>query len=75
MTPRMVVENMTTRLRAYPAELYLSASTWGGRLRMYVFYDGNVYEDVVVKEWLDEVSGAVLWYLGQTHARHDYGCV
>ena len=33
---------------------------------MYVQYDGNVFEDGVVREWLDEVKEAVLWYLGRT---------
>ena len=41
---------------------------------MPVYYDRNVYEDGVVKEWLDKVRGAVLWYLGQTHgACRDHG--
>ena len=29
-----------------------------------VYYDGNVYEDALVQEWLDEVRNAVHWYLG-----------
>ena len=66
-TPRIVVENAMTRLHTLPAELYLGALTLRGQLRMYIFYDRNVYEDGVVKEWLDEVRGAVLWYLGQIH--------
>ena len=33
---------------------------------MHIFYDLNVFEDGVVKEWLDEVRGAVLWHLGRT---------
>ena len=44
---------------------------------MHVFYDRNVFEDEVVKEWLDEVRGAEWWYLGQTHqsrqARQSHG--
>ena len=49
---------------------------------MLVFYDANVFEEGVVREWLDEVREAVLWYLGQTHrSRHarqgdgDDGCI
>jgi len=34
---------------------------------MYVFYDSNVFEEGVVTEWLDEVKGAVIWYLGRSH--------
>ena len=72
--PRIVVENAMTRLHTRPAELYLSALTARDQLNMYVSYDANVYEEGVVREWLDEVRGAVLWYLGQTHrSRHDRG--
>ena len=60
-----------TRLHTRPAELYLGALSSRGRLSMYVFYDGNVYEEEVVSEWLDEVRGAVLWYLGQTQCGQD----
>jgi len=67
IAPRIVVENATTRLHTRPAELYLGALTSRGQLNMYVSYDANVYEGEVVKEWLDEVRGAVLWYLGQAH--------
>lgn len=71
-TPRIVVENAMTQLHLRPAELYLGALTWRSQLNMYVFYDRNVYEHEVVKEWLDEVRGAVLWYLGQSHRpRHE----
>ena len=34
---------------------------------MYVFYDVNVFEEGVIREWLDEVREAVLWYLGRSH--------
>ena len=56
-----------TRLHARSEELYLGALTSRGQLNMYIFYDGNVYEEGVAREWLDEVREAVLWYLGQTH--------
>lgn len=52
---------------ALPAELYLGAATSRGRMNLYVRYDGNVFEEGVVTEWLDEVREAVLWYLGRTH--------
>ncbi|KAF8124796.1 hypothetical protein EV363DRAFT_1586770 [Boletus edulis] len=65
--PTIVVENTRTHLHARPAELYLGAASSRGELKMYVFYDGNVFEEGVVREWLDEVKEAVLWYLGQTH--------
>ncbi|KAG9311463.1 hypothetical protein JVU11DRAFT_8578 [Chiua virens] len=65
--PKIVVENTRTRLHTRPSELYLGAASSRGRLNMYVFYDGNVFEEVAVREWLDEVKGAVLFYLGRTH--------
>ena len=34
---------------------------------MYAFYDANVFEKGVIREWLDEVREAVLWYLGRSH--------
>lgn len=81
-TPTIAVENARTRLHTRPAELYLGAASSRGQLHMLVFYDANVFEEGVVREWLDEVREAVLWYLGQTHrSRHarqgdgDDGCI
>jgi len=51
------------RLRCRPGEIYLGASTSNGKLHLKFFWDGNVFDDSTVKEWLDEVKGAVLWYL------------
>ena len=65
--PTVIVENSDVHLHARPAELYLTADSVHGRLSMYVFHDKNVFEEVVVREWLDEVREAVLWYLGQPH--------
>ena len=56
-----------TRLHTRPEELYLGAATSRGQLNIYIFYDGNVYEEGVAREWLDEVREAILWYLGRTH--------
>ncbi|KAF8553902.1 hypothetical protein OG21DRAFT_1173840 [Imleria badia] len=67
MTPKVMVENSGIHMHARPAEHYLTADSISGRLNMYVIYDRNVFEEVVVREWLDEVREAVLWYLGQTH--------
>ena len=38
-----------------------------------VHYDGNVYEDALVQEWLDEVRNAVHWYLGDGARVQDAG--
>jgi hypothetical protein len=31
---------------------------------MHVFYDGNVYEDAIVEDWLKEVREAAMHFLG-----------
>ena len=64
---KIVVERGMAQLHTRPAELYLGALTSSGRLNLVIYYDGNVYEEGVVREWLDEVRGVVLWYLGQAH--------
>jgi len=56
-----------TRLHCRPGELYLGAATSRGQLRVYVFWDGNVYHEDVIKEWLDEVKGAMEQYLVQAN--------
>ena len=65
--PKIVVENSEVHLHARPAELYLTADSINGRLNMYISHDKNMFEEVVVREWLDEVREAVLWFLGQPH--------
>ncbi|KIJ61883.1 hypothetical protein HYDPIDRAFT_158855 [Hydnomerulius pinastri MD-312] len=61
------VEYWRTHLHARPAELYLGASKCQHKLQYNVFYDGNVFDDNVVQEWLDEVLEATSWYLGCSH--------
>ncbi|KAF9234348.1 hypothetical protein BU15DRAFT_79099 [Melanogaster broomeanus] len=51
-----------------PGQLYLGAVTIHKQLHMKVFYDVNVFEEAIAREWLDEVRDAVVWYLGQSHA-------
>ncbi|KAF8440093.1 hypothetical protein L210DRAFT_2198980 [Boletus edulis BED1] len=63
---KIAVENLRVHLHTPPAELYLGANTSRGRMNMFVHYDGNVFEEGIVREWLDEVREAVLWYLGRT---------
>lgn len=63
--PTLVLLSSDLRLRCRPGELYLGASTSNGKLHLKFFWDGNVFEDDAVKEWLDEVRDAVVWYLGQ----------
>jgi hypothetical protein len=43
--------------------LYLGSATVAGEMRMYVFYDANVFEYDIVREWLGEVRDATIHYL------------
>ncbi|KAJ7066375.1 hypothetical protein C8F01DRAFT_699069 [Mycena amicta] len=52
-------------LRCRPGELYFGAKTSQGVTEFWVFYDSNTYEDAVVREWLDEIHGAVEYYLAE----------
>ena len=63
--PTLLLLSSDLRLRCRPGELYLGASTSNGKLHLKFFWDGNVFEDDAVKEWLNEVRDAVVWYLGQ----------
>lgn len=67
MMPKIAVENVTAHLHIRPAQLYLGTGSVRGQLNLYGIYDGHVFEEGVIKEWLGEVRGAVLWYLGQPH--------
>jgi hypothetical protein len=62
--PVLHVHSSSTQLHCRPAELYLGASSSQNRLNVGIFWDGNVFEEAVVEEWLDEVLKATLWYLG-----------
>lgn len=50
-------------LHCRPKELYLGAATGRGQLRLYIYFDANVYDANLVREWLDEVQGAIKHYL------------
>uniref|UniRef100_D8PT78 Condensation domain-containing protein n=1 Tax=Schizophyllum commune (strain H4-8 / FGSC 9210) TaxID=578458 RepID=D8PT78_SCHCM len=74
-SPEPIIEILEThtRLRTRPTELYLGGATFKGQLGLVVHYDGNVYEDALVQEWLDEVRNAVHWYLGDGAKAQDAG--
>jgi len=64
----IIVEDANSYLHVRPAELYVGAGTSRKQLQLNVLYDGNVYEESVVQEWLEETKGAARWYLGQSHS-------
>ncbi|KAI0029368.1 hypothetical protein K488DRAFT_22700, partial [Vararia minispora EC-137] len=51
-------------LRCRPGELYLGLNMANSTLNFTIFYDANAYADEVVQEWLDEVRGATIYFLG-----------
>lgn len=63
--PILRLHALGTKLRCRPEELYLGASTYRKKLSLAIQSDGNVFEDEVISEWLDEVKNATWFYLGQ----------
>ena len=51
------------KLSVRAAELYLGAETKDRELSIFVSWDGNVYEDELVKDWLEEIKKATEYYL------------
>ena len=58
------LERDVTRLRCRPGEFYLGARTQYGQMHVHVFFDGNVVEEEVAREWIEEVKMALEYYLG-----------
>lgn len=54
-----------THLHCRPTELYLGADTTLKQLHLHVHWDGNVYQEGIVKEWLSEIRRVMEWYLGR----------
>ena len=50
-------------LRCRPAELYLGAIMVQQRMVLFVYWDGNVYDETVVKTWMEEVQAATIHFL------------
>lgn len=62
--PLLHLVSSDLRLRCRPGEIYLGAFTANGQLHLKFFWDGNVFDDATVREWLDEVKDSAVWYLG-----------
>lgn len=63
MAPAIKIVESWKKLSVRAAELYLGAETKDQELSMFVFWDGNVFEDELVKEWLEEIRKATEYYL------------
>ncbi|KAF8910994.1 hypothetical protein CPB84DRAFT_1763081 [Gymnopilus junonius] len=68
--PLVLLKSSTTKLRCRPTELYLGAATRNKQLHLWTSWDGNVYEEDLVKEWLEDVKQATKFYLGRSINPH-----
>lgn len=64
------IVDSASRLRCRPAELYLGSSMKNRQLFFWVSFDANVYEEVMVQEWLGEFKAVAEFYLGSEDALH-----
>ena len=63
---RLRLRTAAHSLRCRPGELYLGASTTQGQMSIFTCTDANTWDPVVVLEWMEEVKGAALFYLGDS---------
>ena len=62
-TPIVKIVKSWNRLSVRAAELYLGAETKNQELSIFVSWDGNVFKDELVEEWLGEIRNAAEYYL------------
>jgi hypothetical protein len=62
--PTISLKTSATMLRCRPAELYLGAATSRQQLHTSIFWDENVFDEGLVRDWLEEVRHAINFYLG-----------
>lgn len=63
VTPKIKIVKSWRKLSVHAAELYLGAETKDQELSIFVSWDGNVFEDKLVEEWLEEIRSATEYYL------------
>jgi hypothetical protein len=63
VTTTVTIVKSWKKLSVRAAELYLGAETKDQELSIFVSWDGNVFEDELVREWLGEVGKATEYYL------------
>ena len=61
--PSLKLLRVRSFLHCRPAELYLGASTFRKQMKFHVFWDGNVYDNEVVRDWLEELVETSKVYL------------
>ncbi|KIJ63122.1 hypothetical protein HYDPIDRAFT_92981 [Hydnomerulius pinastri MD-312] len=62
------VNDRQTYLQCRPGELYIASSIFQEQLTMSVRFDTTAYDGEMVREWLEEVKAACIWYLGCAHS-------
>ena len=62
-TPTIEIVKSWKELSVRTGELYLGAETKDQELSIWISWDGNVFEDGLVKEWLEEIGKATGYYL------------
>ncbi|KIJ68850.1 hypothetical protein HYDPIDRAFT_107116 [Hydnomerulius pinastri MD-312] len=60
----LCIDDWQIYLQCQPGELYIGSGVVQEQLTMKVFFDANAYDDIMVREWLEEVKAACIWYLG-----------
>ncbi|EIW77189.1 hypothetical protein CONPUDRAFT_146235 [Coniophora puteana RWD-64-598 SS2] len=61
--PTLIVDWWLSILHARPLELYFGSVMRHGTIELLVFWDENVYEAGIIREWLDEIVLATRSYL------------
>lgn len=51
-------------LHPRPTDFYLTVGSSRGHINLNLLWDGNVYADDMMCEWLEEFQAAAVWYLG-----------
>ncbi|CAK5264672.1 unnamed protein product [Mycena citricolor] len=64
-TPRLQLKESMSRLHCRTGELYLSAGVVRDCFRLVLFYDENVFMEETTREWINEISEAMHFYLGK----------
>ena len=66
---RLRIADYLIHLRCRPSELYLGALTMRGQMQFFSYSDANIYDPLIVKEWMDEVCNAAMYYLVDQKAK------
>ncbi|KLO10826.1 hypothetical protein SCHPADRAFT_877654 [Schizopora paradoxa] len=69
--PKLRIGRHVGHLRCRPTELYLGALMRQKKLGFFILYDGNVFDEKIVRLWMEEVKAATLHYLGTDSTQKD----